>query len=225
MPKDQRKRLLKIMKKRRKEKAKQKQRNRAAQGGGETTLIRRAREFPLYECVVNTGWREGGLANIITARALPDSRVIAACFLVDLGCLGVKNTYATRPLSKSEYAEFKEQFAEGNEGADVCSAALAHQIIYEGLDFAKKIGFKPHKDFALTQNFLEPRDTFSFEHDIPFGIEGKPHYISGPHDNVNRILSHLDKTLGPGNYFYTVAMPDDDTVDEEDYDEELGETY
>jgi hypothetical protein len=42
--------------------------------------------------------------------------------------------------------------------------------------------------------------------------KGKPLYISGPHDNVKRILATLSRTVGPGGYEYIVGGPDADDL-------------
>jgi hypothetical protein len=41
---------------------------------------------------------------------------------------------------------------------------------------------------------------------LTFGKDGKPFFISGPYDNVERIIKQLDKTAGPGNYDVVINL-------------------
>ncbi|HNR30908.1 MAG TPA: hypothetical protein PKI11_08450 [Candidatus Hydrogenedentes bacterium] len=188
----------------------------------ERRLLRDARDYPILECFVNKEWREQGIANVVVARAQSEHLTLFGVFLVDLGCLGVKNAFCNVSVTRSDYGEFKENFREGNEGLSICSVSLAHEIVYGGLDYAKAIGFRPHKDFALAQLILEPREAITFDNGVEFGKDGKPFYCSGPNDNVDRIMNHLTKTLGPDNFHYIVHVATEDF--EYEIDDELGET-
>ena len=37
------------------------------------------------------------------------------------------------------------------------------------------------------------------------GLEGKPYFISGPYDNVRKIMQQLDRKVGAGNYTFTAG--------------------
>jgi hypothetical protein len=43
-------------------------------------------------------------------------------------------------------------------------------------------------------------DTVRRECELTFGRDGKPVYISGPHDDGERIIRKLRRGLGDGNY-------------------------
>ena len=100
--------------------------------------------------------------------------------------------------------------------------SLAHHIIYGGIDYARGIGFVPHEDFALAQHILEPREAIAFDEDVTFGLAGKPHYQSGPNDNVVRILNHLEKTLGADGFYFTSREPEGESYG--NIDDDLGRT-
>jgi hypothetical protein len=59
---------------------------------------------------------------------------------------------------------------------------------------------------------LLPRGELEEPYQLTFGREGKPFYVAGPRDNVQRILRQLEKTAGPGNFDYIamVGGPGDD---------------
>ncbi|MFV0378072.1 MAG: hypothetical protein ACK5JD_12330 [Mangrovibacterium sp.] len=105
-----------------------------------------------------------------------------------------------------------------NESLEMSPApyALGHNLVFAGLDFAESYGFKPHKNFALTQYILD-EDTDEVElMEIPCGDDdGKPFYMQGPNDSDARaaqIIAQLEKQAGPGNYNF--AMEADEYLDE-----------
>src|SRR5439155_9763655 len=66
-----------------------------ASTGSPRALGRRAAGWPLYECLVPRDWQtEGEIIQILVVRRSPQGEVVAGTFLVDLGCLGVKDAFA-----------------------------------------------------------------------------------------------------------------------------------
>lgn len=222
MAQDARKKLQKVLKKRRKEQAKKKQRNRAAATSGPVAALARAHAYPIHECLINPDWQETRMAHIAVARKQSDTQVMYGVYLIDLGCLGVKNAFCNADVPMSKYQELRDHFQEKYGSVRAIPPSLAHQIVYEGLDYANNIGFKPHEDFALARRVLEPREAFSFDHDVEFGLDGQPYYVSGPNDNVGRIMDHLERRLGPGNFKFLAAVPDEEWI--ENMDDDLGRT-
>ena len=45
------------------------------------------------------------------------------------------------------------------------------------------------------------------ECELTFGRDGKPMYISGPHDDGERIIRMLRRRLGDGNYDFVHGIP------------------
>lgn len=224
MPKDQRRRQLKLLKKRRKQKAKKK-RDRQATGEAARIerIIRNARSYPIHECVINPGWDEGGIAHIALARRQPNGLIVFGVYLVDLYCLGLKNTFCDASVSSLTYNDEIRGSLSPGEPPTKCPVSLAHEIIYGAIDYAAAIGFEPHKDFKLSQHVLEDRSRLKMTHQVEFGYDGKPLFISGPHDDVDRILTHLEHTLGEGNFNFMIGGPvgSDDTGDDSCYDDEM----
>ncbi len=212
MPRDERKRQKALMKKRSKEKAATQSRARhiAMTSFSEQSLIRRAREYPIMECRISADWQneKPGLVQILVARQQPDGNICFGFYLVDKLCLGLKNTLAHAGVPPSEYRhEIREGLYRGMKSKD-CPPELAHQMIYASIEYAQQFGFSPEKDFALNQYVLEPRGELDEPYNITFGSNGKPLFIAGPHDNVNRIIRQLEKTAGPGNFDYIAPMGD-----------------
>ena len=88
------------------------------------------------------------------------------------------------------------------------SPALAHEIIYGGIDYAARFRFRPHRDFPRSSQILDPPDRHPSTGEVEFGHEGKPLYIEGPHDNAKAILRQLARTAGEGNFDFVVLMSD-----------------
>jgi len=165
-------------------------------------LAKLSRRFRIYECLINPSWKEVGLANILLARERPDGNILFAAYLVDIFCLGLKDTFWNPNISRKTYEEELKPSIYGEEPIE-CDISLAHQIIYGAIEYASKIGFKPHKNFRITKYILgrKKEDT---EIKIEFGKNGRPFYISGPNDNVEEILVKLRKNVGEGNFDYLI---------------------
>jgi hypothetical protein len=201
--KDQRKRQEKLMKQRRKAKDRQKKQHSAAQAGSHGTL-QKARQFPIFDCRISADWEgDMGLVQVAVARQQPDKRIAYGTFLVDKFCLGLKNTNYDANLSAEEYRHMLHGL-EQNTPMKICPPELAHQLIYEAIDYAAQFGFKPQKDFKWSRLILEKRGVLKEPYQLTFGRDGKPFYVSGPYDNVQAIIARLEKTVGPGNYDYLI---------------------
>ena len=55
--------------------------------------ILQARGYPIHECRINPSWQKKGLATILISRRQPDGNLAFGIFLVDIFCLGLKNTF------------------------------------------------------------------------------------------------------------------------------------
>ena len=209
MPRDERKRQKAIMKKRSKEKAAAQHRGRqqAFMPASPQTIIERARTYPILECWISADWEgEMGLVQVVVARQQPDGDICFATYLVDKLCLGLKDTFANAGFSRIRYEREVLKKASRRTKMVKCPAELAHQMVYGSIDFAERFGFKPQKDFALSQYLLTPRGELDEPYQLTFGRNGKPFFISGPYDNVDRILKQLEKTAGPGNFDYLMMI-------------------
>ena len=189
----------------------------------ENYIRQRSHNLPIYECWITTNWKNDKMANIIIARKHASGNITYCMYLVDLACLGIKDSGYRYNESYIDYEDFIEK---ANEGLSIekVSYDLVHNIIHASLEFAEEYGFEPHKDFkSVTQYFLE-EDT----EDVPLieigcgDDDGKPLYInSGMESNVrvNQILNQLEKTAGKGNFHYIIQGDDLNEYDS-DYDEE-----
>lgn len=209
MPRDEQKRQKALMKKRSKQKvaAQHRAHSQAFASQSPQTILRNARTYPLYECLISDTWQqdEPGLVQIVLARQQPDGNICFGVYLVDKYLLGLKNTFARANYSRSRYQDeiYNGIFAKVK--SQKCPLELAHQMIYQSIDYAAQFGFEPEKDFAISQLLLQPRGELEEPYHLTFGRNGKPFFVAGPRDNAQRIIRQLEKTAGPGNYDY-IAM-------------------
>ncbi|MBI2942399.1 MAG: hypothetical protein HYY04_18375, partial [Chloroflexi bacterium] len=218
MPQDPRRRQKSVERKSIKRKQKQLavRRQVAPQPTSARATIRLAAHWPLYECLITRDWsREGGLVQIVVARRSPAGEIAAGVFLVDLGCLGVKNAFARLFDTRTEYEALRQHVMDTQPlvSADL---NLAAKVIRESIAYARQLGFEPHRDYHDAAVLLAGADPDACDARIPLGKDGKPFYVSGPHDNVERIVAKLNRTVGPGNSLVHVGSPPAFEEEEED---------
>ena len=193
----------------------------------ENYIRTKARTLPIHECMVNAEWQEAGFANIIIARGHNNGNITVCFYLIDLYCLGIKDTHYMFNISKGEYQNIFNKA--DNMNLIPISYTLAHNIIYAGLEYAEEFGFKPHKDFTSITRFMLEEDTEDIELiDIECGKDGKPFYVSGPFDDefkMNAITKQLEKTAGVGNFNHIEAISNDlfdrEKEDDKDWEDEF----
>lgn len=176
---------------------------------GPRYYLERAREYPIFGCWVMENWQEAGLTPVVVAREQAPDKVIFGVCLVDLYCLGVKDAYANANFPR---ARFERELPKMCSGApQECSVELAHEIIYGGLEYAERYGFKPHPDFTrqMVDKVLDPPDAHPRSRKVEFGKDGKPFFFAGPYDDERRsrqILETLRRTAGEGNFTFVVPL-------------------
>lgn len=182
----------------------------------------RLRKLPIHKCLVNKGWEEGKLAMVTVIRNHVNGKVSGANFLVDLLCLGVKDVHC---FFNTDEDEMTERLGEYNMHMIEIPYALAHNIVYAGLEFAAEYHIKPHADFAMAKYALEEdNDTIELI-DIETGENGMPHLMENHPGQYADAHAKLKKHAGEGNFKISLFMHDEDEADwdDEDDDDEDGE--
>ena len=70
--------------------------------------IYQSRRWPINECIINYSWKRNGLANILISRVQPDDRFVIGAYLVDIFCLGLKNTFCNADITTTIYEKQKQ---------------------------------------------------------------------------------------------------------------------
>ncbi|BAQ65109.1 hypothetical protein [Geminocystis sp. NIES-3709] len=145
-----------------------------------------------------------GFAQILVTR-IERNKLCVCSSLVDIYCLGVKDAIEPRRMDIIQYQNFLREVYRNFEGGYVeITLEEAQSIIFGAIEYADKLGFKPHKDFEAVKPLLgtPPDKLLSME----FGKDGKPFYISGPYDNEKKIINTLKQSVGEGNFKYMMAL-------------------
>jgi hypothetical protein len=184
---------------------------------------------PVFECLVNANCvsrlfpQEGAIATqseddeddlenisdpgmaIVTVTRSPGfNRFIVCTYLVDYWCLGVKDASGPRKYNRSEYERITALYYDSFiGGSQKISLTQAQALVWGAVEYAEKLGLKPHHDFGKAKELLGEWDG---ELKIEFGKNGKPFYTSGPYDNSASIINTLNKSVGEGNYEYLIGM-------------------
>src|SRR5438045_388079 len=143
----------KKLEKKRKKRDQAKKKARAALARKPSTdvlVLGAAARAPFGPCYVSADWddeNEPTLVSLVATRRLPDERLVAGVALVDRTCLGIKDGYFDGPLTEDELDEFLERMGEVHGGMDECEAGVAQSVVYHAIDYARRLGFEPHRDF------------------------------------------------------------------------------
>lgn len=177
-------------------------------------------------CWVSPGWRHGlgvdghpdwpddagapseakgsGVALVLVAEPEGRHKVSLCSYLVDTWCLGVKNALGPRRMGTDEVVAFRRRYFEPWQSTGIpVSLELAQHLVLGAIDYARSLGFEPHRDFGRARRALGDWNGPSA---ITFGRDGKALYINGPYDDAKRVLATLERTVGRGGYHFTVSM-------------------
>lgn len=144
-----------------------------------------------------------GYAIVTVARQAGFNRLDVCTYLVDVWCLGVKDVSGHRIVDPTTYRDFVEfAYREFPDGTAEISLEMAQAIVLGGIDYAAKLGFQPHRDFADARSHL---GTWGGEPVLNFGRNGKPFYMNGPYDDPLKVLKTLRETVGEGNFDYVIG--------------------
>ena len=206
---DQRKRQKKLAKKKAKRKAVLSSKNKKVLFSdiiSHTKAIRIAKKSPVKRCFIRKDIFSEGIGTAIVSRQMPNGHLGVGVYLLDVWCLGVKNTYFSI-LSEKEFLDRIKQI-EVNEPLVTLHPSCARKIIEQCVEYSDKLGFKPHQDYKISCQLLMDLDPNVCPNQYIFGKDGKPFYISGPNENQNqskKIVEKLLRNCGEGNFDYIVS--------------------
>jgi hypothetical protein len=178
------------------------------------TLARRAAKEPIRHCLLQgaleDGAIHGGIGTIMLVRGSRPHQLIAAIFLVDTLCLGIKDAFI-REVTADDVNGFCQRAA-------TCSAmcelepALARKFIHDAAAWASSFGFEPHRSFAAIEPAFGDVSAEDCDEVFEFGLEVRPHYVPGPTETagqVRRRFTRMLEILGPeDSVAYAALMAD-----------------
>lgn len=171
-------------------------------------LLRKAGSWPMYECLATKAWQKPGeIIQILVARRSPTGQVACGVFLVDLGCLGVKNGFASLFDSEGEYRETLRRRIVESQPMQAVEPNLAAKIVREAIVYAQGLGLSPHRDSRDAMLVLGDADPDTCDTPVPLGNgAGKPFFVAGPYDNVPLIMARLERAVGRDGFEYLVPL-------------------
>lgn len=178
--------------------------------------LRKAGDWPLHQVLLNEHWAKPQvLSQVIVARKAPNGYIATGNFLVDRGCLGVKNAFG-KILSESEYQTFVRKLGE-HQRLISGDLNLAAKIVRDAIAYARQFGFQPNRDTGQAMLVLGHAEPDRCTVKIPLGGEdGKPFFFAGPYDDADRIMARLTKAVGPGGFHYVLPLADPNFFEDDD---------
>ena len=170
--------------------------------------------FPVHECYVGDKLFKVGMGQVLISRKQPDGCFATSVFLLDIYCLGVKNALFT-VLSGYQFDKIKSELEE-REGLTFIHQACARKLVEEAVEYAKDLGFSPHKDYSKAKQIFGGIDSTVCPKSFVFGKEGKPLYIPGPKDTPamhKRVIATLTRCLGPDGFHFITGFSNDNIGD------------
>ena len=118
----------------------------------ENYIRQKARNLPIHECWINHDWKIHGEASITISRIHANGHFTFGVYLVDLYCLGTKDTFYNFNVDTELFANLWERT--GGDSNVKVSYELVHNIIYAANEFALELGFQPHKNFSTVTKYI-----------------------------------------------------------------------
>jgi hypothetical protein len=165
-------------------------------------LARRTAAWPVYEAYLSENWRSDeptGIVSAILVRQNSDGRMVFSSMLIDRTCLGLKDGFA-RLMPYDGVRAYIEQL-EMIQPLERVELATLQSVVYHAVDYARALGFEPHKDIPL--EFIGPRPEPL--QDTPLAKRDQPYFVSGPDDNVAAIVQQLERAVGAGNFDFLLG--------------------
>ena len=166
--------------------------------------------FPVDKAFVNTDWKEQGLAQIAVTRRMPGYEYLLGVYLVDVFCLGLKDTFYETRLDDGELRGFLARFPQP---LVEFPYEDARSVVLGAIEYARNLSFEPQEGWKDTRTIIE--DGRPFAGKFTFGENGKPLYIQGPNDDAKGILAKLEPLLKKGKAHF-VEQAEDGDFDEDD---------
>jgi hypothetical protein len=179
----------------------------ATKGGAQARQVVVAARAPVKACIVSDGLFAEGIGQLILARTLPLGMVAASFFLIDVWCLGIKDAFFV-VMTPQKFEDRMDELSRQQPFVDI-DPPVARKLLHDAAVYAAGFGLAPSEDFAQAEGIFG--DIPMAMETFPFGKNGKPFFISGPHDSPTRIRRTLDtlvKRAGPDGFNFMAGMAD-----------------
>lgn len=152
-----------------------------------------------------------GLGWVIVSRfKAKGQRVEAGIFLVDVFCLGAKLAFYENCDIEDYRRRIRDHYQSSFPMVSV-EPCCARKLVEQAVQYAQSLGLAPHADYKKAARVFGGVQAAQCGQQFTFACKGKPFYRRGPRETeaqALRIVRHLERCLGPGNYDYEVLLSD-----------------
>ena len=203
---------------RRKEIVAQKRKAEAAASAAPEAPSAYAERASIYACLATEDLFTAGIGWVVLARRMPMDSLAASYFLVDTWCLGVKDAFF-RTMSIETFELQMKVLLDFQAPIDV-EPSSARKLLHDAAAYADSLGFAPEDGFAAAESLFG--DIAMADETFTFGKDGKPHFVSGPHDSPARIRPIMETLArrGTEGVDFTIGTPLDLFVDDDESDDD-----
>ncbi|MFP4600241.1 MAG: hypothetical protein ACLFVJ_18445 [Persicimonas sp.] len=168
----------------------------------------KVRRYAMHECLINGNWRDGrDLCQVLVSRKMPGQKLAVATFLIDLWCLGIKDTIFTTGMTSDRYRDLKQRLGQTGDALEPAPPELIARVVDQALRYALALGFFPPPDYFAASKLIGDIDPEASQESIPLGDDGQPFYMAGPHDDVDAIGDQLSRRVSPYGFGFVVGQP------------------
>ena len=153
-----------------------------------TIRLQRTEKWPVVQAFVSTELWDEGIGYLTLARQEPEGGIVFASFLVDVFCLGVKDSF-WRAGTMEDFRELVKGMGEMQDMSSINPACLV-KIVKGAVEYAQSLGFSPDSEYRHASLLLEGIDPSTCTDRFEFGRDGKPFYVQGPNETPAQVDGH-----------------------------------
>ncbi len=158
------------------------------------------------EAYVSSNLFEAGIGHVAVARFRGSGDVEIGVFLLDTSCLGVKDAFYTR-TSQAEYDLSVLERIIPAANRKPLDPPSARKLVEGAVAYAQSLALAPHPDYKQGCRVFGGIKTSDSTATFTFGRDGKPFYVQGPHDSLEkclRIMKQLRASCGKDGFNFLV---------------------
>jgi hypothetical protein len=210
-----RQKKLQVRKKKRSEK---KQTITRIHSSGVSARMKVAGSWKIIDARITAGLWDEGIGYASLARRGPSGIVAGVVPLVDVYCLGLKDTVLFFDC-ESDWFELMSKLERSGQSWATVLPEHVRKVVDGAVAYARAHGIEPHRDFAGVTTLFGDIDASQCLTEFTYGMDGRPYFIPGPHDSpvrVSQVMEALSNSAGPDNFNFTTPVSAGDLDDESD---------
>jgi hypothetical protein len=152
---------------------------------------------------------KNGIGHVLMCRFKSDGSVDIGVFLLDVWCLGIKNTIFTSRDARECPSIFERVFPDSD--SVQIAPAKAKKLVQDLVAWTQKLGLPQYPDASKAMKVFKKVDSAECQETFAFGKDGLPFYVQGPYETSQQaklIHSILMRTCGEGKFHYILNVTD-----------------